>query len=170
MPSADASIVNKLGLHARSSAKLTQLAGGFECEIWISRTGRRVSAKSIMGVMMLAAGIGSTVKLEAEGKDADKALAAMDLSPGTEAARTARTRLFGVLRDMVEHSQNRWLNPMAAAEPVDPNRPLGRDRCRHRGDQARRGWARGPVRRGLAGDLRSGHEPGADGRARSLAR
>jgi phosphocarrier protein HPr len=77
MPSADAEIVNKLGLHARASAKLTQLAGGFDCEIWISRSGRRVNAKSIMGVMMLAAGIGSTVKLEAEGKDADRALAAL---------------------------------------------------------------------------------------------
>jgi phosphocarrier protein len=77
MPSADAQIVNKLGLHARASAKLTQLAGGFESEIWISRSGRRVNAKSIMGVMMLAAGIGSTVKLEAEGKDADQALAAL---------------------------------------------------------------------------------------------
>ena len=70
-------VSNKLGLHARASAKLTQLAGGFECEIWISRSGRRVNAKSIMGVMMLAAGIGSTVKIEAEGKDADKALAAL---------------------------------------------------------------------------------------------
>jgi phosphocarrier protein HPr len=77
MPSADAEIVNKLGLHARASAKLTQLAGGFESDIWISRSGRRVNAKSIMGVMMLAAGIGSTVKLEAEGKDAEAALAAL---------------------------------------------------------------------------------------------
>ena len=77
MPSADAEIVNKLGLHARASAKLTQLAGGFECEIWISRSGRRVNAKSIMGVMMLAAGQGSTVALEAEGADADAALAAL---------------------------------------------------------------------------------------------
>ena len=77
MPSADAEIVNKLGLHARASAKLTQLAGGCDCEIWSSRSGRRVNAKSIMGVMMLAAGIGSTVKLEAEGKDADRALAAL---------------------------------------------------------------------------------------------
>ena len=77
MPSAEATIVNKLGLHARASAKLTQLASGFECDIWISRSGRRVNAKSIMGVMMLAAGIGSTVKIEAEGKDADKALAAL---------------------------------------------------------------------------------------------
>ena len=77
MPSADAEIVNKLGLHARASAKLTQLAGGYECDIWLSRSGRRVNAKSIMGVMMLAAGIGSTVKVEAEGKDADAALAAV---------------------------------------------------------------------------------------------
>ncbi|HEV7478584.1 MAG TPA: HPr family phosphocarrier protein [Burkholderiales bacterium] len=77
MPSADAEIINKLGLHARASAKLTQLAGGFESDIWISRSGRRVNAKSIMGVMMLAAGIGATVKLEAEGKDAERALAAL---------------------------------------------------------------------------------------------
>jgi len=77
MPSADAEIVNKLGLHARASAKLTQLAGGFECDIWLSRSGRRVNAKSIMGVMMLAAGIGSSVKIEAEGKDADAALTAL---------------------------------------------------------------------------------------------
>ena len=77
MASADAEIVNKLGLHARASAKLTHLAGGYQCEIWLSRSGRRVNAKSIMGVMMLAAGIGSTVKIEAKGKDADKALAAI---------------------------------------------------------------------------------------------
>ena len=77
MPSADATIVNKLGLHARASAKLTQVASSYECEIWLSRSGRRVNAKSIMGVMMLAAGIGSTVKIEAEGKDAEAALAAL---------------------------------------------------------------------------------------------
>jgi phosphocarrier protein len=77
MPSADAEIINKLGLHARASAKLTQLAGGFESDIWISRSGRRVNAKSIMGVMMLAAGIGATVKIEAEGKDAERALSAL---------------------------------------------------------------------------------------------
>ena len=77
MASADAEIVNKLGLHARASAKLTQLAGSFESSIWLSRSGRRVNAKSIMGVMMLAAGIGSTVKLEAEGKDAEAALSAL---------------------------------------------------------------------------------------------
>ena len=77
MASVEVEIINKLGLHARASAKLTQLAGGFESDIWISRSGRRVNAKSIMGVMMLAAGIGSTVKLEAEGKDAEAALAAL---------------------------------------------------------------------------------------------
>ena len=77
MPKLDASIVNKLGLHARAAAKLTHLASGFQSEIWISRSGRRVNAKSIMGVMMLAAGQGSSVLLEAEGADADAALAAL---------------------------------------------------------------------------------------------
>ncbi len=77
MPSVDAQIVNKLGLHARASAKLTQLASGFKSEIWISRSGRRVNAKSIMGVMMLAAGKGVTVTIEADGADADAALEAM---------------------------------------------------------------------------------------------
>jgi len=70
-------IVNKLGLHARAAAKLTHLAGGFQCEIWISRAGRRVNAKSIMGVMMLAAGQGTSVLIEAEGADAEKAIAAL---------------------------------------------------------------------------------------------
>ena len=77
MPSATAEIVNKLGLHARAAAKLTHLAGNFQSDIWISRSGRRVNAKSIMGVMMLAAGQGTSVLLEAEGPDADKALAAL---------------------------------------------------------------------------------------------
>jgi phosphocarrier protein HPr len=77
MPSVDAAIINRLGLHARAAAKLTHVASGFECEIWLSRSGRRVNAKSIMGVMMLAAGKGSTVKIEAEGADADAALAAL---------------------------------------------------------------------------------------------
>jgi len=67
-------IINKLGLHARASAKLTQLAGQFNCEIWLSRNGRRINAKSIMGVMMLAAGIGSTVVLETEGADEASAM------------------------------------------------------------------------------------------------
>ena len=60
-------ISNKLGLHARASAKLTKLAGSFPCEVWISKGERRVNAKSIMGVMMLAAGIGSEVELETDG-------------------------------------------------------------------------------------------------------
>jgi phosphocarrier protein len=77
MPELEADIVNKLGLHARAAAKLTHLASGFQSEIWISRSGRRVNAKSIMGVMMLAAGKGSKVKLEAEGADADAALKAL---------------------------------------------------------------------------------------------
>jgi len=77
MPSGTAEIVNKLGLHARAAAKLTHLAGNFQCEIWISRAGRRVNAKSIMGVMMLAAGEGTSVLLEAEGADAEKAIAAL---------------------------------------------------------------------------------------------
>ena len=77
MPSVEAAIVNRLGLHARAAAKLTHIASGFQSEIWLSRSGRRVNAKSIMGVMMLAAGKGSTVKLEAEGADAEAALAAL---------------------------------------------------------------------------------------------
>jgi phosphocarrier protein HPr len=77
MPKLEAPIINKLGLHARAAAKLTHLASSFQCEVWISRSGRRVNAKSIMGVMMLAAGQGSTVALEAEGADADAALAAL---------------------------------------------------------------------------------------------
>ena len=77
MPSAEAPITNKLGLHARASAKLTQLASTFSCEIWLTRNDRRVNAKSIMGVMMLAAGKGSTVLVEAEGADADAALKAL---------------------------------------------------------------------------------------------
>lgn len=77
MPSANATIANKLGLHARASAKLTQLASGFESEIWLTRSGRRVNAKSIMGVMMLAAGPGTSLIIEAEGADAEAALAAV---------------------------------------------------------------------------------------------
>jgi len=70
-------IVNKLGLHARASVKLTQTASKFASEIWLSRNGRRVNAKSIMGVMMLAAARGSTVLLEIEGKDEQEALQAL---------------------------------------------------------------------------------------------
>jgi phosphocarrier protein len=77
VPSVDAPIVNRLGLHARAAAKLTHIASSFQSEIWVSRAGRRVNAKSIMGVMMLAAGRGSTVTIEAEGDDAQAALAAL---------------------------------------------------------------------------------------------
>ena len=70
-------ISNKLGLHARASAKLTKLAGGFSCEVWMSRGERRVNAKSIMGVMMLAAGIGSTVEVETNGADEQVAMTAL---------------------------------------------------------------------------------------------
>ena len=77
MPKAEAEIVNKLGLHARASARLTQVASRFGAEIWLSREGRRVNAKSIMGVMMLAAGQGTSVLLEAKGDDADDAIAAI---------------------------------------------------------------------------------------------
>ncbi len=65
----DIEIINKLGLHARASAKLTQLAGKFKSNVWMTRNNRRVNAKSIMGVMMLAAGKGSVVSLEADGPD-----------------------------------------------------------------------------------------------------
>ena len=70
-------IVNKLGLHARASAKLTKLAGSFPCEVWMSRGERRVNAKSIMGVMMLAAGIGSEVQLETQGEREQEAMDAL---------------------------------------------------------------------------------------------
>ena len=67
-------VVNKLGLHARASAKLTQVASKFTAAVWLTRNGRRVNAKSIMGVMMLAAGIGSTVELETDGADEGEAM------------------------------------------------------------------------------------------------
>ena len=70
-------ISNKLGLHARASAKLTKLAGSFPCEVWISRGDRRVNAKSIMGVMMLAAGLGTQVMLEADGEREQEAIDAL---------------------------------------------------------------------------------------------
>jgi phosphocarrier protein HPr len=70
-------IVNKLGLHARASAKLTQLAGKFQCEVWLSRNGRRVNAKSIMGVMMLAAAKGSKIEIETDGADETDAMEAL---------------------------------------------------------------------------------------------
>ncbi len=68
-------ISNKLGLHARASAKLTKLAGGFQSEVFLSRNGRRVNAKSIMGVMMLAAGLGSEIEIETSGADETTAMA-----------------------------------------------------------------------------------------------
>ena len=70
-------ISNKLGLHARASAKLSKLAGSFPCEVWMTRNERRVNAKSIMGVMMLAAGIGSEVELETDGDQEQQAMDAL---------------------------------------------------------------------------------------------
>ena len=77
MPQATTTISNKLGLHARASAKLTKLAGSFPCEVWLSKGERRVNAKSIMGVMMLAAGIGSDVELETDGAQEQEAMDAL---------------------------------------------------------------------------------------------
>jgi phosphocarrier protein HPr len=74
MQQREVEIVNKLGLHARASAKLTQLAGQHQCEVWLSRNGRRVNAKSIMGVMMLAAPKGSRVMVETSGADEEEAM------------------------------------------------------------------------------------------------
>jgi phosphocarrier protein HPr len=70
-------IVNKLGLHARASAKLTQLAGQFKSDVWLTRQGRRVNAKSIMGVMMLAAAKGTQVEIETNGADEEAAMKAL---------------------------------------------------------------------------------------------
>jgi phosphocarrier protein len=70
-------IINKLGLHARASAKLTQTASQFESEVWLARNGRRVNGKSIMGVMMLAAAKGTHVQIEAHGPDEEAAMAAL---------------------------------------------------------------------------------------------
>ena len=70
-------ISNKLGLHARASAKLTKLAGGFQCEVHMARGNRRVNAKSIMGVMMLAAGMGTEVEIETDGPDEQRAMDAL---------------------------------------------------------------------------------------------
>ena len=70
-------IINNLGLHARASAKLSKLVGSFPCEVWISKGERRVNAKSIMGVMMLAAGIGTQVVLDTEGEREQEAMDAM---------------------------------------------------------------------------------------------
>ena len=77
MQQRDVEIVNKLGLHARPSARLTQLASSFHSKVFLSRNGRRVNAKSIMGVMMLAAAKGSTITLETEGEDEQEAIDAL---------------------------------------------------------------------------------------------
>jgi len=73
----DALIINKLGLHARASAKLTQLASQYPCEVWLTRNGRRVNAKSIMGVMMLAAAKGATINIETTGAQEQEAMTAI---------------------------------------------------------------------------------------------
>ncbi len=78
MPRKEVEIINKLGLHARASAKLTQTASRFGSEVWMERDGRRVNAKSIMGVMMLAAAKGTTVIIDTEGADADEAMQALE--------------------------------------------------------------------------------------------
>ena len=70
-------ISNKLGLHARASAKLTKTAGSFPCQVWVSKGDRRVNAKSIMGVMMLAAGIGSDIEIETDGEQEQEAMTAL---------------------------------------------------------------------------------------------
>ena len=77
MQTQEITIVNKLGLHARASAKLTKLAGSFQCDVWMSKGQRRVNAKSIMGVMMLAAGLGSQVVLETDGPQETEAVQAL---------------------------------------------------------------------------------------------
>lgn len=77
MPRVEAEIINKLGLHARASAKLTQTASAFGSQIWLERNGRRVNAKSIMGVMMLAAACGTTIQIDTEGPDANDAMQAL---------------------------------------------------------------------------------------------
>ena len=77
MPRREIEITNKLGLHARASAKLTQIASRHGCEVWLERNGRRINAKSIMGVMMLAAAKGTTIVIETEGADADQAMSAL---------------------------------------------------------------------------------------------
>jgi len=74
MQQRDVEIVNKLGLHARPSAKLTELASRFKCHVFMTRNGRRINAKSIMGVMMLAAAKGSTITLETDGEDEREAI------------------------------------------------------------------------------------------------
>ena len=83
MRRAEVTVVNKLGIHARPSARITQVATGFSSEVWMSRKGRRINAKSIMGVMMLAAARGSTLLIEASGPDEKEAVAALQQLIGT---------------------------------------------------------------------------------------
>ena len=77
MTEAEVSLVNKLGLHARPSAKVSQLASSFKCDVWLTRGSRRINAKSIMGVMMLAAPQGATLSVSADGVDEEQAVKAM---------------------------------------------------------------------------------------------
>jgi phosphocarrier protein HPr len=77
MQQQEVEIVNKLGLHARASAKLTETAGRYKADVWVSRNGRRVNAKSIMGVMMLAAAKGSRIMIQTDGPDETEAIAAV---------------------------------------------------------------------------------------------
>lgn len=77
MPQATVIISNKLGLHARASAKMTKLASSFPCDVWMSKGERRINAKSIMGVMMLAAGLGSEVVVDTQGERGEEALTAL---------------------------------------------------------------------------------------------
>jgi phosphocarrier protein HPr len=77
MKKTNVTIINKLGLHARASAKLTKLASSFACDVFMSRNGRRINAKSIMGVMMLAAGMGTDVEIETDGSDEVQAMQAL---------------------------------------------------------------------------------------------
>lgn len=77
MQNREIEIINKLGLHARASAALTKLASRFQCEVWLTRNNRRINAKSIMGVMTLAASKGTTIEIEANGVDEDEAMSAL---------------------------------------------------------------------------------------------
>lgn len=77
MARAETEIINKLGLHARASAKLTQLAASFDSDVWMEKNSRRINAKSIMGVMMLAAGMGTTVEIETDGPQEQQAMDAL---------------------------------------------------------------------------------------------
>ncbi len=77
MQNREIEIINKLGLHARASAVLTKLASRFQCEVWLTRNNRRINAKSIMGVMTLAASKGTTIEIEANGVDEDEAMSAL---------------------------------------------------------------------------------------------